>query len=228
MPLGTPSFPGRWQSLASFLASLRVAGVVVREDWAVAGLGMRPNGISGEGATGEVVAGGLQSGMLPDLGLTNQELGHLLLFDRDDGGPLAPVDINVIQQAGFESFHSMGPEGVAIPIGFTGLKVRQEVLPEIDPALWKEDDWMNTLVPEQMVQGDEPEMVSDSDSGEESDEDADEEGQDTTAGGTLLHGIGSYVAQKSRVALLQNALKGRANAALLQNIQNEKKKKSPG
>ena len=177
MPLGTPSFPGRWQSLASFLASLRVAGVEVREAWAVPGLGMRPNGISGEAVTRELVAGGLQSGMLPDLGLTDRELGHrlqsgmlpdlgltdrelghLLLFDRDDGGPLAPVDISVIEQAGFESFHVMGPGGVAMPTSFTGLKVGQEVLPEIDPALWEEDDWMNTLVPEQMDQDDSPEM----------------------------------------------------------------------
>ena len=214
--------------MASFLASLWVVGVEVREARAVPGLGMGPNGISGEAVTGELVAGGLQSGMLPDLGLTDHALGHLLLFDRDDGGPLAPVDISAIQQAGVESFHSMGPEGVVMPTGFTGLKVGQEVLPEIDPALRKEDDWMNTLVPEQMGQDDEPEMVSDSDSGEESDEDADEEGRDTAARRTLPNGIGSYVAQMSGVALLQNAQRERANAAFLQNIQKEKKRKPLG
>ena len=240
MPLGTPSFPGRWQSLASFLASLRVAGVEVREAWAVPGLGMRPNGISGEAVTRELVAGGLQtgmlpdlgltdrelghrlqSGMLPDLGLTDRELGHLLLFDRDDGGPLAPVDISVIEQAGFESFHVMGPGGVAMPTSFTGLKVGQEVLPEIDPALWEEDDWMNTLVPEQMDQDDSPEMVSDCDSDceEENGKDADEEGQERTA---------SCVPHEAGVALLQNASKRRADPALRQNIQKEEEKKPLG
>ena len=126
--------------------------------------------------------------------------------------------------------HPLNIQGVATPTGFTGLKVGQEVLPDIDPALWKEDDWMNTLVPEQMDQDDKPEMVSDcdSDSGEKHDEDADEEGQETTAEGTQPHGIGSCVAREARVALLQNALRGRANAALRQTSQKEKEKKALG
>ena len=216
MSLGVPSFPGKWQSLASFLASLRVAGVEVGEAWAVPGLGMRPNGISGQAVAGGPTAGGLQSGMSPDLGLTDHELGHLLLFDRDDGGPLAPVDINVIQQAGFESFSLMRPEGTAIPTGFTGLKVGQEVLPETDPALWKEDEWMNTLIQKQMIQEDEPELESDSDSGEESEEEEEEENLKTAkgeAGKTLPTGVGFYVAQEM------------ANVTLLQNFKKEKERK---
>ena len=47
--------------------------------------------------------------------------------------------------------------------------------------------------------------LRDSGSGEESDEDADEEGLETGAGETLPNGVGSYVAQMANVAPLLNA-----------------------